>query len=732
MTGPRRLIALFTLFAAQIVYAAPELERIIGWDGQLLDQVRGMAAGPDGSLYVVYGEQLYAHRQTTLISAFDRTGTYQRQIFPASRTTENKAGWPHIQTEAGSVPVIFQGLSRCPYPGAVFGNRVMPVVTGDGERLILLSAPDHGSTIKHTDQRGGRRLLILGTDGSVGEDYLGPVVAPEFYGGAGHLALSPDERFAFVTGLFDRKNGLCNIVWKVALDGSGTTEFITSLNDPQGLAFDREGILHVAEYGANRVSRFDPAGKPLDSIPVRFPDTIHISHKSGALYVLTLHERTKPIDHGHYYANSHNWKPDRLIKFVDGKSVASIDGLMKGKYGGGAFMALDDSGGRPAVWIGGREYKSGPLYRAEDHGDRFELRAMEQPKDAAPYIGDLALTDDRVLVRLPTFRPTTQPDSLTFSRETGAALPRFAPKTMDGKRENYWQLVYGETISGKDGRIYVHARNTIRRYESDGRPAPFASTGSHVLEGFEIDRHTKVASMFVDVAGTILVGVNRKEAKQLRDDDNLTIMKLSADGEILNESLIEIAGAHVGGIVADSKGFVYLGVQLARPGERVPAWCRDQLPDDSERHHPGSFYAQTGSILKFPPTGGWIKQDPDGPFLAHRQKEGRVKTNGKLIARGGLIPGKYDRSGLGCSCETSRFDIDDNDRIYLPDVHQFCIRIIDTDGNPLGRFGTYGNMDDQGPDITFGWPLSVRVSNGRAFVADLTNRRIVAVKLPSP
>ena len=44
-------------------------------------------------------------------------------------------------------------------------------------------------------------------------------------------------------------------------------------------------------------------------------------------------------------------------------------------------------------------------------------------------------------------------------------------------------------------------------------------------------------------------------------------------------------------------------------------------------------------------------------------------------------------------------------------------------------------MDSRGPgspvpesEIPFGWPLSVDCAGGRAYVADLVNRRVVAVK----
>lgn len=59
-----------------------ELHKVIGWNGDYHEAVRGIACGPDGTLYVLYGGGLYAHRTTSLISAFDRDGRYLRQVYP--------------------------------------------------------------------------------------------------------------------------------------------------------------------------------------------------------------------------------------------------------------------------------------------------------------------------------------------------------------------------------------------------------------------------------------------------------------------------------------------------------------------------------------------------------------------------------------------------------------------------------------------------------------------------
>jgi hypothetical protein len=91
---------------------------------------------------------------------------------------------------------------------------------------------------------------------------------------------------------------------------------------------------------------------------------------------------------------------------------------------------------------------------------------------------------------------------------------------------------------------------------------------------------------------------------------------------------------------------------------------------------------------------------------------------------------------LGCHCETTRFDLDAFDRLFVPDVFRFAVYVLDAEGNEITHFGSYSNMDSRGPgspvpepEIPLGWPLSVECAGGRAFIADLVNRRIVAVRL---
>jgi len=731
----------------------PRMHRIIGWSGQNLDGANGLVAGPDGTLYAISSSGLYAHRQTWLVTALDREGRYLRQVFPgpANLPAEKRKGWPRIALDDGSeVPVVFHLLPRTTYPGAVFGRRTFPVATSDG-RLVFLSGPG-ATTIKYPDIRGGRRLLILGTDGSVPEDFLGPVICP-LVGGTGHVALSPDERYVYATGFVDtgrKGRGPVNVVYRVRLDGSGPSEVLigrpyetddgpAGLSDPQGIATDAAGNLYVADYGHDRIAVFRPDGSYLDTIPVEQPDTVLVSRRTGAIYVMQIEERTKSFDDQHYYVPAHNWRAKRVVKFgslKDKTARAVYENTQVSRYGGGAFMALDESGDEPVLWVTGLKYQGGPVFKLADRGDRFESlgtpvsdRLAADDAECLGFIGDVTAVGDRVITRHPAFGMHTNA-SFVYSAETGEYLGHYVPKREDGRPENMWNLLYGETVAGRDGRLYVHAdSHVIRRYDAGGRQVPFGTTETNAIEGFW-HGHTRGAGMFVDAEGTIYVPA----AKANRELEEMHVKVVGPDGVVRNESLVEVHGSRLGGIAVDSRGSVYLGVQAVPKDERIPPSFAGKLPEDGETGHPSNGYLHVGAIYKFPASGGRFVVDPDGPLVGHAQyKPVPLRVEGhEWMRRLGLI-GNHGHE-LGCHCETTRFDLDRFDRLFVPDPFRFCVHVLDASGNTITRFGAYGNMDSRGPEspvpepaIPLGWPLSVECAGGRAFIADLVNRRIVAV-----
>ena len=732
----------------------PRLHRIIGWSGQVHSGPNGLAVGPDGTLCLMHSRGLYAHRQTWLIYAYDREGTYLREVFPgpANLPPEKRKGWPRFKLDDGrEVPIIFHLLPRCTYPGAVLANRVFPVVTKDG-RLIMLSGPGH-TIIKYPDFRGGRRLLILGTDGSVPENFLGPEVCP-MVGGYGHIALSPDEKYVYATGFVStgrKGKGPCNVVYRLALDGSEPSKVFlgqmyqagggkAGLNDPQGIDTDARGNLYIADYGNNRVVAFKPDGSYLGELAVQFPDTVRVSKKTGAIYVMQIKERKKPHTDGHYYTSGHNWRADKVLKFASLKAKAPqavFANPLKSKYGGGALLALDESGDVPVLWVTGLRYGGGPIFKLADRGESFENLGTpitdKLKNDKARYlgfIGDVTVVGNKVITRHPAFGNHTN-TSYVYDAESGKYLGTYVPKRENGKPENMWTLLYGEMVAGLDGNLYVQSRSqTIRRYDIQGKQVPFPATGKNFIEGFW-HGHTRGAGMFIDRNGTIYAPA----AQANRKLDRMKIKVVNAKGEIVNDCLIEVHDSRLGGIAVDPAGNIYLGAQAVPYKQRIPEWFAGKLPADSPAHHPSNDYKHYGSIFKFPPAGGKIIADPKGNYVGHAQYKGvRVSIHGALWSvRLGYI-GNHGHE-LGCHCETTRFDVDAYGRLFAPDIFRFCVYVLDGQGNEITHFGSYGNADSRGPgspvpepEIAFGWPLSVECAGEKVFVADVVNRRIVAVK----
>jgi NHL repeat len=738
------------------------LDRIIGWSGQKHAAPCGMAAGPDGTLYLAHTARLYAHRENWLITAFNRDGKYLRQVFPgpAGLPPEKRKGWPRIKLDDGAeIPVIWHLLPRSTYPGAVFSGRNSMVCTEDG-RLVILSGAGH-TPIKYPDLRGGRRLLILGQDGSVPENWLGPEIRPQI-GGAGHIALSPDEKYVYATGFVStgrKGRGPENVVYRLALDGSTSLSAGGSkkaeilfgesfkklkgpgaLSDPQGIATDKDGNIYVGDYDNNRVAIFTPQGKYLDQIKVLRPDAVHVSRKTGAVYVVQLRLRTKSFSHGHYYVPAHNWQIEKLIKFgglKDKTHKASWTNSRSKTYGGGSFVALDDSGESPVLWVSGTRWQGGPVLKILDTGNALKLLgepvkelARQEKTYGLGYIGDVCAVGDKVIAQWK--KPQI------YSASTGKHLGTYSPKRPDGTRQSL--SVYGEMTAGDDGNIYYHtfARNghLIRRFDIAGKPLPFSALKTeksglaNAIPGMW-HGHFRGAGMFIDRRGSIYIPVAEGDRKL----EDMKVKVIGADGRIRNQCALRVQVARMGGIAVDSRGNIYVGAQAAPAKARMPRWTAGRLPKNSAAGHPRTGYLNCATVFKFPATGGGILNDPAGNLAAlANYKPAPVRTEKAIWQRRMGYVGSHGKE-LGCHCETSRFDIDGYDRLFVPDLFRFRVYVLDSAGNQITHFGSYGNMDSRGPgspvpqpEITFGWPLSTECSGGKVYTADVVNKRVVAVK----
>jgi len=169
-----------------------------------------------------------------------------------------------------------------------------------------------------------------------------------------------------------------------------------------------------------------------------------------------------------------------------------------------------------------------------------------------------------------------------------------------------------------------------------------------------------------------------------------------------------------------------------------------------------------GSIIKFSPKGGIIdyqrgsdhysttvkpvpykgepKLDPTLKSMDVAWYGGRMLMGPeKLIGAEWIHPGISHIGLYYCNCENVTFDVDEFGRVFFPDTNLYQVRILDTAGNALTRFGGYGNADSCGPDsrdkrlstpeIAFARLVSMGVTDQYVYCGDSMNQRLLRAKL---
>ena len=161
---------------------------------------------------------------------------------------------------------------------------------------------------------------------------------------------------------------------------------------------------------------------------------------------------------------------------------------------------------------------------------------------------------------------------------------------------------------------------------------------------------------------------------------------------------------------------------------------------------PTRFYSwMYGSVIKFPPSGGSLcYRSPDAkagqwpPAGADKMIKLVRSANGPEMFAAGA---QWSCTGFTvapiiCHCYTGRFGLDGYGRAFIPDAGLFSVLVVDGAGNPVLRFGDYGNADSAGPGsaipapgIPMSWPAAVSVGKGGVYVSDFISRRILRVDL---
>lgn len=233
-----------------------------------------------GNIYIMWGH-LWTARFTGIanITAFDREGNYLRTVKPfRADLPDDKISAVEWLVTADRRRVPLTGPNNhTPFSGYLQGMAGMArhtaQITRDGRYIFVSGQPI-------ADEKGvkSRRLLSIGIDGSCPKtQFIGPPLPENTWQGDTFLALSPDERYVYISGTYHaKKRSLHHAIYRVQwTDREFPKPFFGTeceagkdekhFNTPRGLAVDTEGRLYVCDYMNDRVQVFDANGKCLFS-----------------------------------------------------------------------------------------------------------------------------------------------------------------------------------------------------------------------------------------------------------------------------------------------------------------------------------------------------------------------------------------------------------------------------------------------------------------------------------
>ncbi len=538
--------------------------------------------------------------------------------------------------------------------------------------------------------------------------------------------------------------GTC--VWKCRLRPGPRVEKLACYGgfaEPCGVAVDGDHLV-VADAGNNRLQVLGEDGRLAASIthykhegkwrPLYGPTALAVDGE-GCLYVLAVSqkrgadprvERTLASLRQAVNAEARQPRvaPGRLIKLKSWREPELL-AVSEPLHGDVMQIALDAGVAPPLVWVANG---AGPGSLLQLAGDDLSVRgrwaddgaALSCPRQSGnqpllnidPQTGHLYVEDDSNY-RIKQYGTVYRID------QDGNVLRKWPPRFFDARalrmtspwggpdHERHFRYPdeprFLDSFFGKDGRVYRWKLGTagveILRFDREGRPVPYAATGTNALfvdppmqvnfwhdtyHGMDVDRQGNlfyVAKVDADPPSrpvSAYQGLHRQ------------VNVYDADGHLRKRALLVLEC--VRGLQVDDQGNLYT---LHRPANR-----------------PWDDYL---ALSKYPPSGG----EP----IWSRPWEGYIGQAEVLFAP--------------CHCITSRQHQTLDGRGYLFAAGKYSVQVIDCEtGAPVGEFGSYGNMDCQGkgsrfphPELPFGTISALSVWKDRLFVVDVLNRRIAKCRI---
>jgi hypothetical protein len=751
-------------------------DRVIGQDRQWLGNIHALGVGPKGGLYCLCSRGLVL---------LDRRGRYVRQIAP------HPAALSDAQL-AGRGPVTLKDGTRYfqrdyPFPGKFVGSIA---VTARGE-VLLPGAARYTRNLLRIGTDGSVKARAFDTRLTALQDvgflYLAADPTGKLVYMAGHEsgykgddAREVSYRQSVYRLHLDGDGPAENWIG----DDENTGGPGSRVSKPKGLAVDPDGQVYICNHRRGDVAVYDAGAGLQKVIKVARPQQVAVHPKTRQVYVLAGREAG-------YRSQGYNYPPRmseaRIIRFSpDGKEQIKLElpaaferKASRTRPGGPQFklrMAVDFSGKRPVVWIGvaypDARYSKYVLLRIVDEGERFGEPAECCPIPEGTILGaatHIALDRSRDVVYY-------NDGSTRLQRWTGGGEALPALKFRDPKTGGKQYIA--EVAIGPDGLIYGTTwgprglrHNAILRMDTDGKRVPFPATGEadpavrHAMKGGS-GRSSRGLTVAPNGEVYVMHYDDELPADQLPEVPwdrgyrlTITVARFAADGSLKDPRVIRHLRAGGSCIRVDSRGNLYVGDNTMALGVGYPADFAGVLPDPLERFTPARLpngrldplMRSMGSVFRYAPGGGKVVGVASGPEVPRTSRPAgdlfrpapamqwfvfnnhRLRIEGAAWQFHGFSPVPAQYHGVThvdrCFCLGGRFDLDQFDRLFVPDVLRHRVTVLDREGNVLTRFGRYGNQDETGDGIPLAQPGWLAAASDRLYIGDGRAGRIVRVKL---
>lgn len=548
--------------------------------------------------------------------------------------------------------------------------------------------------------------------------------------------------------------------------GTGAAQF----KFPEGVGCDKDGNLYVCDTGNDRVQVFSKDKKLVKSIKVPAPIMTSVHPKTGAVYVMSYPIKLEAFT----LLKLNNMKQAKVVA----KKKFSMKGLGLRYY---PTFCLDHYAKEPTLWT---VVGMGHIQLWTDKGSSFTLKRDlrdDLKKDWKGYIlEDRSVTgfSSQFLIDNITADPFRPHLYITSHRGGGNMFGRSKKSPQVNTETGEVKLVPGATVMAYDGLAYMRRGNKVYRFDpATGKPVAFdygegeggnlsykfSSTdgiGFGVSPRGEVIFHDRwpptpglVSKLHPIQMGRMKIPEYMRparwqgkgsSAKNLGGYDirpmypgrvntaSGALLLFDPSGQLKSNDAIQGLPKISSGVCMDLKGNIWVGLPMARRGKDGKTVMG---------HTVAKFIKTTGKLYVdgkgIPiPMKDRPKRPPEFEPLDKRNQQEKGPTGemgiGKNAWADGMewgFGGYYPFNTSHCVCMNSRFDLDVHARCFVPEGHRQSVSVIDTAGNFILRLGEYGNCDERGPAIRFGYMRFVAVNDHRLYINDIVNKRIVSIDL---